>query len=76
MKYEKEILDFIHSMYDDDDDDDWMDENDKKEIEAEMMKFFLSMEPQLTKDIDIGISNGYSAKQQLEIAIKMYKALK
>jgi len=67
MKYEKEIKTIFSLFY-----DDWMDEDDKANMDHHLLKYIGKTIEELSEDIDTGIKNGYSIKDQLNIIYKLF----
>lgn len=70
MKHKKtvnEILALYHEW--------WMDENDRAEMDSEVLKLMGKTKEQLSELIEIGIKNGCSAQDQLEIIKKLIKKI-
>ena len=62
MEYKKEIIKFLSSVLR----EDWMNEEEWNELLSS-----IDIE-QLNKDLEVGLSNGYSIEEQFNI-LKMYK---
>jgi len=63
MKYQKEIDQLLRDMFY----EDWMDEEDYLEIEIEILKQTGVSKALLSKQIEIGVDNGYTIDKQIQI---------
>jgi hypothetical protein len=70
VKYEKEILKIFEEMY-----EDWYDEDDKKEFNRMMLEATNQTMQSMSDNIQIGVDNGYSVEEQIEIAKVVYSKL-
>ena len=68
MKYETEINEFIDIAFPK---ESWMDEEEHHEVISETFKVMGLTKEKLSEQIDIGVKNGYSVQQQIEIIKKV-----
>ncbi len=72
MKYQKEIDSLVRELIY----HSWMDDEDYKEVEKEIMVQMPNLKEQLSENLEAGINNGHSLEYQLEQSRKVLKALK
>lgn len=65
MKYEAAFKQFLTALH-----EPWMDEKDKKAFDDEVIA---ECGAQVDKDIEVGISNGYSVEQQMAMCLEVIR---
>jgi hypothetical protein len=62
MKHKKTILSLLAHFH-----ESWMDDEDREEMNRELLRASGKTMEQLNEDFETGIKNGYSIEQQMEI---------
>jgi hypothetical protein len=71
MKYEKEVKQLFRDAFY----ESWMDDEDWVEFEAEVFKAIDSSYEKMSKDIEVGVSNGYSVEFQIKLVKDLFRSL-
>ena len=70
MKYEDEINEILNTFIPK---KSWMTDEDHKEVIEETFKRTGMSKQQLSDDIEVGIKNGYSIKEQVDLLKQVFK---
>lgn len=69
IKYEKEIQELLRDLFF----EFWMSDEDYFEIQEEVFKVTNISVDKLSKEIEVGISNGHSLEYQMDLMRKLYR---